>query len=734
MVKIPVFALARECWSDLISQKALAAFTVGSTTGLALLTTHIAFATVIYSGDLAAYASQGVGLVLFGCFAACLVTGLASGYRGTIAGLSPSLVIGMAVIASTMAASDETLFPSVVAALILCAVLTGICCLVVGRFRLANLVRFIPYPVASGFVAGIGGAVCLAALSVMGADPDWRSVSAFLESVAPHRWAPGVAYGIVLYWAMKRWRNPLILPISVALAIGVCHLALALLDISNSEAREAGLLSAGTGGGSLWPALSPSDLMSADWAAIANQIPNMLVLIAVALIAVVLNIAGLEMAAKQELDWDREFAASGIASIASGLGGGTVATIAVPPSLRSKLLGATTRLTGIISALIVASALFMGDSLLNVVPTGLIGGILVFAGVGMLDESLVKAYGRLPRADFGIIALIFIAIVGFGLLEGMGAGMLATLVFFAVRLSRVDPIESRYNIRDNRSSKSRSVPDRAILMEEGDRALGYRLRGYIFFGSVSPLAIQLRESVHSSVRPVCLILDFSAVSGIDYSAANVLCRFVETAHSARVQMVACSLPGYLMRVFKRNLPSAVFDKLAVEPNEDRAIERCEEIVIASWKEKKGLSDEQRAQLLEHAADHLERHLDRQIKFEELLEELDDWLDSRDHADGEILDDALAPREGLQLLVSGRASAHDVDGARLYQCGPGDPVRSWAPMAEKVALVRADEPSRTVTMTPKARRWLESHRQDLALKLYGFLLANQLQPERGIESK
>ena len=84
--------------------------------------------------------------------------------------------------------------------------------------------RFIPYPVAGGFVAGIGGAVCLAALSLMGADPDWRALPALLEPSV--LWRSGVRaprYGIALYLAMKRWRNPLILPVSVALAGGGYH-------------------------------------------------------------------------------------------------------------------------------------------------------------------------------------------------------------------------------------------------------------------------------------------------------------------------------------------------------------------------------------------------------------------------------------------------------------------------------------------------------------------------------
>ncbi len=80
------------------------------------------------------------------------------------------------------------------------------------------------------------------------------------------------------------------------------------------------------------------------------QIPNMLALMLVAFISIIMNIAGLEMATNQELDWDREFRVTGLASMLAGLGGGTVATIVVPASLRSKLFGAATRMTGVVAA------------------------------------------------------------------------------------------------------------------------------------------------------------------------------------------------------------------------------------------------------------------------------------------------------------------------------------------------------------------------------------------------
>ena len=715
---------ASELRADILSDKAVPALFAGFTSGLGLLVAQIAFGSFIFSGALAPYSSQGVGLVLFGNFAACLVIALAGGYRGTISGLSPALVLVMALIGSTMDAGGDALFVTTAGALILSAMATGVCCLVIGHFRLANMVRFIPYPVAGGFVAGIGGAVCLAAMSMMGAEPDWRTIPALLEPAALWKWSPGAAFGISLYLSMKRWGNALILPVSVAIAVGAYHLTLTALDISGDEARASGLLFKSTADGSLWPVLGIADLAHLDWAAMASQIPNMLTLLLIALICVIMNFAGLELAANHELDWDREFRATGFASLVAGLGGGTVACTIVPASLRSKLLGATTRLTGGVAALVIGGALLLGDGMLELVPIPLIGGILFFAGSGMLDEGLLRSFKRLPWSEFGIIVLIFFTIISFGLFEGVGAGMLATLVFFVVRLSRVDLIESRFTAREHRSNKTRPVPDRAILLAEGEGVHAYRLRGYIFFGSVCPLADHLKKSLSGASRPACLMLDFAAVSGFDYSAVSVLSRFFQTAQAAGVPVVLSAPGEQLKSELERNLPPPVFAELLIEPNADRAVERCEEIVIEAWKADVSTSDKRRALLLAHSADELERYLERQIHFEDLIEELRGWLEPRQYDAGEALAGPDAPGEGLQLLLSGRACAYDSGGARLHEYGPGDAIWPTAPLDEKEASVVADEPCRTMVLTPAAQHWLDEHEESLAVKLYRYLLTSR----------
>ena len=720
--------LASELRADTFSTKAVPALAAGSTAGLGLVVAQIAFGTFIFSGPLAPHSSQGVGLVLFGNFAACFAIALTSGFRGAIAGLSPALVIVMARIGSTTDAEGDALFVTTAAALMMGAVATGVCFLLMGRYRLANLVRFIPYPVAGGFVAGIGAAVCLSAMSLMGVDMDWHTIPALVKSSELWKWSPGAAFGIGLYLAMKRWSHPLILPASVALAVGGYHLVLDALGISGDEARAGGLLLTSTSEGNLWPALWPGDLANVDLNAMAAQVPAILMTMVVALIVVIMNVAGLEMAANQDLDWDREFRATGFASVAAGMGGGTVASIIVPASLRSKLFGASTRLTGVVAALVIAAALFLGDGMLELVPLPLIGGMLFFAGAGMLDQGLVRSRHRLPRSEYGIIVLIVVVINTLGLFEGVGVGMLAMLVFFAVRLSRVDPIESRFTVRDRRSTKARPVPDQAILLEEGERVHVYRLRGYLFFGSVSPLADHLQKSLTGASRPACLMLDFTSVSGFDFSAVNVLVRFLQTANAAEVPVVLSAASQQLRAGLERTLPPSGLAHLLPEPNSDRALERCEEIVIAAWRADESTADERRTSLLERAAEDLERQLERQISFEELMSELRSLLTPRHYASGEALAGPGVSSEGLQLLTSGRASAHEVEGTRFRQYSPGDAIWPVDPLDDKAPTVSADGPCETMVLTPAARSWLEEHEERLALKLYRYLLAGRFDAE------
>ena len=81
-------------------------------------------------------------------------------------------------------------------------------------------------------------------------------------------------------------------------------------------------------------------------------------------------------------------------------------------------------------------------------------------------------------------------------------------------------------------------------------------------------------------------------------------------------------------------------------------------------------------------------------------------------------------EGLQLLLSGSASAYDAAGERLYQRGRGD--ASWpGALDQQAASVVADEPCRAMVLKPAVRGRLEQQDERLALTLYRYLLDGRL---------
>jgi len=186
--------------------------TVGFVSGISLIIGEVALVSLAFSGQLAPYLSQGIGLILFGTAAACVVTGLRSGFAGAAAGPTMATMIALGVIGGSLTATGDELLPTMVAIIVLGSVATAACALLIERFRLANLVRFFPYPVSSGFVAGTGGLACVVALRLMGVRLDAEALASLFDPLVVTNWGVGVAYGLGLYFASRRWPSPLLMP------------------------------------------------------------------------------------------------------------------------------------------------------------------------------------------------------------------------------------------------------------------------------------------------------------------------------------------------------------------------------------------------------------------------------------------------------------------------------------------------------------------------------------------
>jgi SulP family sulfate permease len=122
---------------------------------------RISFAALIFSGDLSQFTGRGIGLTLFGAFAMLLVVALTSSFPAMVATPqdSPAAILAFmaaAIAAAMPSASPEEKYFTVVAAITLTSLLNGVIFFALGSFKLGGLVRYIPYPVVGGFLAGTG--------------------------------------------------------------------------------------------------------------------------------------------------------------------------------------------------------------------------------------------------------------------------------------------------------------------------------------------------------------------------------------------------------------------------------------------------------------------------------------------------------------------------------------------------------------------------------------------------
>ena len=722
--------LASELYRDFLSAKFPRALVIAWIMTAIIVLYCFAIAAIIFSGPLLPFVIEGAGMMLFGATVFCLVVALISGYRGALGGPQdmPAAVLGTmgaTVAAGTAYAPPETAFMTMTALLILSSLITALVFLAIGHFRLSNLFRFIPYPVTGGFFAGTGWFLSLAALSLMsGMTLNWQTFPEFLDSSNLWKWGPGAVYGLTLALVMKRRNSIAILIGSLVLFTGLYHLILLLVGISVDDAKAAGLLLSGMPEDGLWPTFRLSDFAHVDWGVVAEQVPNVLTVALVTLLCVVVYMNGLEVATGVKIDLDREFRAAGLAGTLAGVGGSSPGTHSAVLSMASRMSGADTPWTGILTSLGLCLTLFFGSAMLELLPKSVIGGVLFFLGVALLDNWLFDIRKRLHWTDYGIVLLITFTIAVFGFIEGVALGMLAALALFAIRLGRMGLIEASLTGRDLRSNKIRSVPDRAILLEQGERIRIYQLRGYVFFGSVYRLVDRLEEPLSDTPAPSSIVLDCTSVLGFDVSSINVLCGFLRTAHSSGAQVVICAPPARFSSNVVRNLPAAVWNQLLFEADLDHALERCEDMRIAVFRQdpanSQGIAG---GDLLERVADDLEGHLDRQILFEELVVRLEPWLQRQEYDVGGTLVTRGRTQKGMQLLVTGRVSVHDAEGTRLFQCGPGDAIGHQAAFGAHPAstCAVAEETCMTMMLTPLQRRLLESAEPELSLKLYQYLM-------------
>lgn len=557
---------------------------IGLIGGVIVLPLSISFALLIFSSeDLTLFVSTGIGMVLFGALIMQVIIALTSSVPGMFGGPqdSPAAILGLTalvIVARMDGTSAETKFATVVMTVILTSVSSGLFFVLIGGFKLSRLVRFIPYPVVGGFVAGTGLLLTQGALGVMlGSTPGTSNLEILIKPENLFLWVPGLLFGASFLIASRRSTHYLTYPVLLIGAVLIFYFAIWIAGFSIQEAREMGWLLGPFPQETLWTPLELQLLAQVDWNLIASQFTNIFAVAMISLVALLLNASALELIAQKDVDLNHELISTGIANIAGGLAGGSVGYHYLGISSLAFRMGISNRLVALFGASVTGLALVFGASLLALIPKLIVGGLILFVGLSFLTEWLYDAWFQLPHIDYALVWVILIVVGVIGFLEGVATGIAIAIILFVVNYSRIGIVKDTLTGKSYQSNVERPLEQRQLIKQAGDRILILRLQGFIFFGTsqslVSQVSARVKDSSQAKLR--FLILDFQHVNALDASALFGFVRLKQMAAANQFHLVLTEASKDIKTRLARNGIDEQEDMIRIFPTMDYGMEWCE---------------------------------------------------------------------------------------------------------------------------------------------------------------
>lgn len=561
--------------------------TAGLITGIIAVVVSISLATLIFSGELSEFVPQGIGLFLFGSLAMGIVVTFLGSLPGTIISPqdSPAAVLALAAggIAAAMTAASaapDAVYATVLAAIILSALFTGLAFYLIGQFNLGNLVRFIPYPVIGGFLAGTGWLLARGALEVMtGQTLGLAMLPSLFRADMLMRWLPGTIYAFAVYAIFRKFNHYLIWPGVIAGGLVIFYTSLFASGTSIEQARGMGLLMESFQGGGLWRPFPFDSFSQIDWPAILGQADKIVLIAMVSIIGFLLNATALELIAKRDIDLNHELRVVGISNLVAGLGGGPAGYHLLGDTSLAYRMGGNNRWVSLAAALFCGFILLIGGGFIGYLPVALLSGLLLMLGLSFLGDWIYDAWFKLPRSDYFIVLVSLVVIAAVGFLEGIAVGVAIATVLFVFKYSRVNTVRDTLNGTIYHSNVDRPAIQRQMLKERGEGIHIFRLQGYIFFGTSDGLLNRVREILEDKrSREHFIVLDFHRVHGLDSSAVSSFTRMRQLADLHDIYLVLTQVAPQI----RAQMAKGGFDgdaRVQFFPTLDHGVEWCENMLL-----------------------------------------------------------------------------------------------------------------------------------------------------------
>ena len=553
---------------------------------LVALPSAIAFGVTIFAPLGGSYAAQGAIAGILGATALGLVTPVLGGTNRLIS--APCAPAAAVLSALAIELVRRGIAPEAVALMLaIVALLTAALQITFGAVGLGRLIKYMPYPVVSGYLSGVGLLIIIAQLPKLLGAPKGTPLWEALTSPSAWQWH-GIVVGAVTVGVMLiAPKLTKALPATIlGLVAGVAtYFAFALADRSMlslaGNAAVVGPLVAGSTGGGFFTAIAGrvQAVRTLHLAEVTTLIVPALSLAVLLSIDTLKTCVVVDAITRSRHDSNRELIGQGFGNLASTLIGGMPGAGQMGATLVNISSGAKTRLSGTIEGVATLVAFLALGSLLAWIPIAALAGILIVVGVRMFDvRSLQFLKSRSTILDFVVIVSVVIVAETVSLIAASGVGVgLAILLF--IREQVRGSVVRRKSYGNRIFSKQVRLKDEMEALEQrGDATAIFELQGSLFFGTTDQLYTALEPELKTRKY---LILDMRRVQSVDVTAAHILEQVEDMMRERNGRLLFSNLPRgrnveeYLGQVgFTGEHAVQLFGEL------DEALEWVEEQVIA----------------------------------------------------------------------------------------------------------------------------------------------------------
>ncbi|GAB7079029.1 SulP family inorganic anion transporter [Megalodesulfovibrio paquesii] len=453
--------------------------------------------------------------------------------------------------------------------LVLCTLMAGVIMLLFGAFRMGSLIKYIPYPVTTGFTAGIAVLIFSSqmkdffGLPLAEVPPDFIDKWAEYLAHAGQFSQPtlivsgvGLATIILIRRFIPRVPAPVVSVVLATLIAAVFNLPVETI---------------GTKFGGVPDALPSLTLPMVTLGRLHDLIPDALTVALLGSIESLLSCVVADGMTGDKHKSNTELMAQGVANIASPLFGGIPATGAIARTVTNIRAGAFSPVAGILHAAVLAAFVLFLAPLASYIPLASLAAVLVVVSYDMSEYHKVLRLLRAPKSDMMVMLLTLLLTVIIDLTVAVNVGVVLAALLFMRRMSETTAIE------DWGHNCCSWKPDlqRADFLELPHGLMVYEIDGPFFFG----VADRFKTVLHATnTKPKVIVLRMGKVPAIDATADNALELFAKRCQHEGTRLILAGVRPRALDNLKRLGTITLIGEENIFDNFGEALDRARRIV------------------------------------------------------------------------------------------------------------------------------------------------------------